>query len=189
MRRRDLFALPLAGAALALAGCTTTGAGSSDPDAKRREIDAGVDRTVQRLYATVPGSREIASRARGILVFPEVLAAGFIVGGEYGEGSLRSGGRTQAYYSTVTGSLGFQAGAQSKAVVFMFMTDEALQKFLASKGWTAGADASVALAKVGANGAVDINTARAPVVGFVMTNAGLMANLNLEGTKVTRLDL
>src|SRR5690606_26393516 len=119
----------------------------------------------------------------------EVIAAGFIVGGEYGEGALRVGDRTQAYYSTVTGSLGFQTGAQSNAVVFMFMTDEALQQVSRSNGWTAGADASVAVAKVGANGVIDTNPARGPVVGFVMTNAGLMANLNLEGTKVTRLDL
>lgn len=189
MKRRELLALPLAAAALAVAGCTTTGTKPADPAAKRQQIDSSVQNTVQRLYDTVPGSREIGGRAKGILVFPEVIAAGFIVGGEYGEGALRVGGSSQAYYSTVTGSLGFQAGAQSKAVVFMFMTDEALEKFRRSKGWTAGVDASVAVAKVGANGAVDINTARAPVVGFVMTNAGLMANLNLEGTKVTRLDL
>jgi len=189
MKRRTLLALPLAATALAAAGCTTTGTRRGNPAARRQEIDSAVASALQRLYDTVPGSREIGGRARGILVFPEVIAAGFIVGGEYGEGALRAGGRSQAYYSTVTGSLGFQAGAQSKAVFFMFMTEDALEKFRRSNGWTAGVDASVAVAKVGANGAVDINTARAPVVGFVMTNAGLMANLNLEGTKVTRLDL
>jgi Uncharacterized conserved protein len=189
MKRREFFALPAAAALLAFGGCTTTGSRRGDPATRRRDIDSGVEGTLQRLYETVPGSREMAGRAKGILVFPEVIAAGFIVGGEYGEGALRVGDRTQAYYSTVTGSLGFQAGAQSKAVVFMFMTDEALQQFSRSNGWTAGADASVAVAKVGANGVIDTNTARGPVVGFVMTNAGLMANLNLEGTKVTRLDL
>ncbi|SIL46540.1 Uncharacterized conserved protein [Mycobacteroides abscessus subsp. abscessus] len=69
------------------------------------------------------------------------------------------------------------------------MTQDSLDKFVASKGWTAGVDASVAVAKIGANGEIDTNTIRQPVIGFVVTNAGLMANLTIEGTKVTRLDL
>jgi lipid-binding SYLF domain-containing protein len=101
---------------------------------------------------------------------------------------LRSGGRTVDYYKTTTGSLGLQLGAQSKAVVLGFMTDAAYQQFRNSSGWTAGADAGVALAKVGANGRVDTSTATAPVVGFVLTNTGLMFNLSLEGTKVSKLE-
>lgn len=190
MQRRTFVTAIAAGASLiALGACTTTPRTPVDKAAKRTEIDRDVDAALERLYTTVRGSRELASRARGMLVFPKVIAAGLTVGGEYGEGSLKSGNRTQGYYRTVTGSFGLQIGAQSKAVVFLFMTQDSLDKFVASNGWTAGADASVALARIGANGDIDTNTIKQPVIGFVMTNAGLMANLTVEGTKVTRLDI
>jgi lipid-binding SYLF domain-containing protein len=187
----------VAAAAFALAGCTTTSpsqADKSDNSAganmnKRREIDASVNGALDKMYASVKGSRELVSKARGVLVFPSVLQAGFVVGGEYGEGALRVGGNTQGYYNTVTASFGLQIGAQSKAVIFLFMTQDALDKFQRTDGWTAGADASVALVKIGANGAVDLNTATSPVEVVVMTNAGLMANLNVEGTKVSKLKI
>ncbi len=122
-----------------------------------------------------------------MLVFPSVIAAGFWFGGQYGEGSLRVGGATVGYYSTTTASFGLQIGAQSKALVFLFMTQDALERFRNSEGWSAGGDASVAVLKVGANGSIDTNTATAPVVAFVLTNNGLMAGVTLEGTKVTKL--
>jgi lipid-binding SYLF domain-containing protein len=178
---------------LTLAGCTTnsnTGqekaAGTADD---RRSIDADVDSAIQRLYSTVAGSRELVAKSRGILVFPSVIQAGFIVGAQYGKGSLRVGGGTVGYYSTTSGSFGLQAGAQSKSLIFLFMTQDALDKFRNSDGWSAGADASVALVKMGANGAVDTNTATSPVEAFVLTNAGLMADVSLAGTKVTRLKM
>jgi lipid-binding SYLF domain-containing protein len=180
----------LAGAALGLTGCnTTTQAARPDKSATRAEIDGGVDSTLNRLQAEVRGSRELLAKANGVLVFPRVLAAGLVVGGEYGKGALRIRGQHAGYYSLGSVSIGFQAGAQSKAMVMLFMTRDALDKFRASNGWTAGADASVALVKVGANGEVDIASATSPVEVFVLTNAGLMASLNLEGTKISRLDL
>lgn len=195
MQRRNFMlktTAALAFGGLALAGCTTTTGDqtSSSTDAsKRQSINASVDGTISRLYSTVPGSRELVSKARGVLVFPSVLQAGFIVGGQYGEGSLRVGGGTVGYYSTVSGSFGLQAGAQSKAIIFLFMTQDALDKFRNSDGWAVGGDASVALVKMGANGAIDTNTATAPVEVFVMTNAGLMGDLSLAGTKVSRLKI
>jgi lipid-binding SYLF domain-containing protein len=181
----------LAFAAFALSGCTTTTtpSGKADTSAARGEIDTGVDSTLSRLYAQVKGSRELMAKADGALVFPRVIAAGLVVGGEYGKGALRVKGRHEGYYRITSVSVGFQAGAQSKAVVVLFMTKEALDKFRASPGWTVGVDASVALVKVGANGEIDTTTATNPVQVIVMTNAGLMANLSLEGTKITRLDL
>ena len=182
----------LAFAAFALNGCTTTSkssSGGADNSAARTEIDAGVDNTLSRLYTQVNGSRELVAKADGVLVFPRVIAAGLVVGGEYGKGALRVKGRHAGYYRVSSISIGFQAGAQSKAILVLFMTKDALDKFTASSGWTAGVDASVALVKVGANGAIDTTTANNPVQIIVMTNAGLMANLNIEGTKITRLDL
>jgi lipid-binding SYLF domain-containing protein len=140
------------------------------------------------LHAIANGSRELVGKARGVLVFPSVISAGFGVGGQYGDGSLRVGGSTVGYYSTTTGSIGLQIGAQSKAIIFLFMTEDALDRFRNSEGWSVGGDASVAVLKVGANGNVDTTTATAPVEAFVLTNSGLMAGVTLEGTKVTRLN-
>ncbi|MCP3720757.1 MULTISPECIES: YSC84-related protein [Paraburkholderia] len=195
MQRRNFMltaAVTLASGGLTLAGCTTTTNSNSTASqnmSKRQSIDASVDGTLSRLYSTVKGSHELLAKSRGVLVFPEVLQAGFIVGAQYGEGALRVGGATVGYYSTASGSFGLQAGAQSKALIFAFMTQDALDKFRATDGWAAGADASVALVTVGANGVIDTNTATHPVEAFVLTNAGLMADVSLAGTKVTRLNI
>ncbi|WP_028227983.1 BPSL1445 family SYLF domain-containing lipoprotein [Paraburkholderia ferrariae] len=194
MRRRQFLlhsSAALATAGLALAGCTTTPPGGGDLEAqnaaKRQSIDADVDATLARLYSKVGGSHELLSKASGVLVFPGVISAGFWIGGQYGTGALRVDGRTTGYYSTVGGSFGLQIGAQSQAIIFAFMTREALDRFLSSQGWSAGADATVALVTVGANGNVDTSTATSPVEAFVLTNAGLMAGISLEGVKVSRL--
>jgi lipid-binding SYLF domain-containing protein len=185
---QSIAALAFAGAALT--GCNTTGtSGKADVGAQRTEIDTGIESTLSRLYTEVKGSRELVAKADGVLVFPRVISAGLVVGGEHGRGAMRIKGANAGYYSVTSASVGLQAGAQSKAVVILFMTREVLEKFQASKGWTAGVDGSVALLKVGANGEVDTTTASNPVQALVLTNAGLMFNLNLEGTKITRLDL
>jgi lipid-binding SYLF domain-containing protein len=194
MRRRQFLihsSAVLATGGLALTGCTTPPVGGGDTAAqnaaKRQSIDADVDATLARLYNTVNGSRELLSRANGVLVFPSVISAGFWIGGQYGTGALRVDGRTTGYYSTVGGSFGLQIGAQSKAIIFAFMTREALDGFQSSQGWSAGADATVAVVTVGANGNIDTSTATNPVEAFVLTNAGLMAGVSLEGVKVSRL--
>jgi lipid-binding SYLF domain-containing protein len=181
-----------AAAALAvgsITGCstTTTAPGGSNPAAKRQSIDSSVDNALARLYAQDPSSRELVAKARGTLVFPAIVTAGLVVGGSYGQGALRTGGRTSEYYSTTAGSVGLLAGAESKSVFLLFMTDEALQKFRASNGWTVGADASVTLVNVGANVSADSTLARQAVIGYVLTNGGLMANISLEGTKIAPL--
>ena len=175
--------------ALSLAGCSFTGPkDSGDAASKRREIDTGATDTLNRLYSTANGARDLGAKAKGILIFPKLLSAGFIVGGEYGDGVLRSGGADRGYYRAISGSVGWQIGAQSKAFILMFMTQDAYDKFVRSSGWQVGADATVALATIGANGQIDTNTAQQPIIGFAMTNAGLMAGLSLEGTKISKLN-
>ncbi len=124
-----------------------------------------------------------------MLIFPSVVKAGLGIGGQYGKGALRVGSRSVRYYSTAAASFGLQAGAQSRSMAFLFMTDEALTKFKNSNGWDAGGDASVAVIKTGANGAVDLKTATQPVIAVVYGNTGLMADLSLQGTKVSKLDI
>ena len=181
----------LASSGFGLASCTTTppksGSSTAENADKRRSINADVDSTLARLYTTASGSLELVSKAPGVLVFPSVIQAGFWIGGQYGEGALRVGGQAAGYYSTAGGSFGLQIGAQSKAIIFLFMTQDALDRFRNSDGWAVGADATVAVVKIGANGNIDTSTATAPVQAFVLANAGLMAGVSLEGTKVTRL--
>lgn len=190
MRRAALAAMTVAMAGLVFSGCTVTSDKSSASAAEQRQmINSGTDATLTKLYESSAQSKALVERAKGVLVFPSVLSASFIVGAQHGKGVLRVGGVDAGYYSTTAGSVGFQAGAQSKAVVLLFMTDEALEKFRASNGWTAGVDATVAVANVGANGSIDTNTARQPIVGFVLNNAGLMAGVSLEGAKISKLNL
>ena len=158
--------------------------------------ELGLDRR-----AGTPDAPEGLLLSVGGAVYPAVWSVSETFGRVEGEGTayltaplplrptlaLRAGGRTAGYYKTTTGSLGLQLGAQSKAIVIGFMTEPAYQHFLRSDGWTAGADAGVALLKVGANGRVDTSTATEPVVGFVLTNSGLMFNLSIQGTKVAKL--
>jgi lipid-binding SYLF domain-containing protein len=152
------------------------------------EIDAEVDAALVRFYQEVPAAKELAKKAKGILIFPSVIKAGFGIGGEYGEGALRVGGKTVGYYNTAAASIGLQIGAQSRAEVLMFMTDEALERFRSSDGWEVGVDGSVALVTIGVAGEIDTNTINDPVIGFIFGEQGLMANLSLEGAKITRMD-
>jgi lipid-binding SYLF domain-containing protein len=116
------------------------------------------------------------------------LKAGFWVGGQYGEGALRVNGKTVNYYYIVGGSFGFQFGVQSKSIILLFMTSEALSDFRRSEGWEVGLDGSVAIANVGAGGAVDSNTLQQPIIGFVFSNKGLMVDVSLKGSKITKID-
>ena len=157
------------------------------PAAGREEIDARVREATQELYETSSAAKDLAARARGMLVFPRVIKAGIGIGGEYGEGALLAGGRTVGYYSIASASIGFQLGAQAKGVAILFMTDKAFADFRRSKGWKAGVDGSVALATLGAGGEIDTETAKKPIIGFVFANKGLMYNLTLEGSKITEI--
>lgn len=189
MQRREaiLAAVSAAAGMTLLQGCTTNVGASATPAQKTAEIDKGVDATLAMLYSSVKGSRELAAKASGMLVFPKIYAAGLGIGGEYGEGALQVGGRMVDYYKATGLSIGWQAGAQSKALVFLFMTQDALDKFRKSSGWTAGADATVAVVKYGAQGTIDTTSASQAVNAFALTNAGLMAGVTVDGTKISKL--
>lgn len=151
------------------------------------EINIKVDSALKRFKEKVSGGGEFLRRAKGVLVFPSVIKAGLVIGGEYGEGALRVGGRSVDYYSTAAASIGFQLGAQSKTVILVFLENYALTDFRKSDGWKAGVDGSVAVVKWGVGG--DINTVdiKDPIVGFIFNNKGLMYNLTLEGSKFTKI--
>ena len=169
-------------------GVSLTLYGQATFAASKQEIDIKVDGALERFQEEVAGGAKFLEKASGVLVFPEVMKAGFGVGGEYGEGALRIDGKTVDYYSTASASIGFQFGAQLKTVILVFLDADELQKFRNSSGWEAGVDGSVALVEFGAG--KDINTVdiKDPIVGFIISNKGLMYNLTLEGSKMTRLN-
>lgn len=151
-------------------------------------IDLKVSEALNKFYAQVISAKELVKKAHGVLVFPSVLKAGIGIGGEYGEGALRIKGKTVDYYNTAAASIGFQFGAQSKTIILLFMKKKVLSDFRKSEGWEVGVDGSIVLVKVGAGGSLETTTINQPIIGFVFTNKGLMYNLTLEGSKMTKLD-
>ena len=156
--------------------------------ASKDEIDAEVKEAVAAFYKHTSAGKELAGKAAGMLVFPSVVKAGIGIGGEYGEGALLIKDNPVAYYNVASASIGFQLGAQARSQIILFMTDKALADFRNSDGWKAGVDGSVALATLGAGGAIDSETAKSPIIGFIFSNKGLMYNLTFEGSKITKLD-
>ena len=165
----------------------TVVASAESDAASAPEIDAAVDATLRSFESQVPGARELAIKAAGILVFPSVVKAGIGIGGEYGEGLLIIRGRPGGYFNLVSASFGLQLGVQARSVIIMFMTEEALASFERTYGWKVGVDGSIAIATIGAGGSIDTEKLTSPVIGFILDPTGLMYNLTLEGSKISRM--
>ena len=163
----------------------TTGPASTGSAAK---IDTAVDSALQKLYGTVPKSKELAARAKGILVFPSIIKAGLLVGGQYGKGALREQGKTVGYYNTVAASFGLQAGAQEFGYALFFMNDPALKYLRDSDGWEIGTSPSVVILDTGAAASLTTMTAKDDVYAVFFDQKGLMAGLGLQGSKINRIN-
>lgn len=156
--------------------------------ASKAEINAEVRQALGNFRKQTSAGHELSTRAAGMLVFPNVIKAGIGIGGEFGEGALLVNGKTVAYYNIASASIGFQLGAQARSQIVLFMNEKVLGEFRKSQGWKAGVDGSVALATLGAGGAIDTETAKQPIIGFIFSNKGLMYNLTFEGSKITRIE-
>ncbi|OFX33519.1 MAG: hypothetical protein A2Z07_11960 [Armatimonadetes bacterium RBG_16_67_12] len=152
-----------------------------------REIDASVNAAMGRFMQQVKGSKEFLQASKGILVFAGVWKAGAGIGGQYGEGALRIRGQTAAYYNITSASIGFQLGVQKKDIILVFLQDAALRKFRASEGWQVGVDGAVVLVDQGAAASINTRKFNEPIVGFVVGEKGLMYNLTLEGSKISKM--
>lgn len=151
------------------------------------EIDAKTDSALKMFHEKVGPAKELSAKAKGILIFPDVIKAGFGIGGEYGEGALRINGKTVEYYNTAAASIGLQLGAQEKAVILLFLDGKVLDDFRKSDGWEVGVDGSVAVVEWGTGGSIDTSNIKDPIIGFVFGNKGLMFNLTLEGSKMSKI--
>ncbi len=153
--------------------------------ATAQEIDQEVDKALQELFEKSPQAKQLAKMAKGILVFPKIYKAGFIVGGQYGEGALRIHGTTVAYFKSVGASYGLQAGAQSFGYALFFMTHDSLKYLFNSKGWEIGVGPSIVVVDAGAASSFTTTTAKDDIYAFFFNQKGLMAGLGLQGTKIT----
>ena len=151
------------------------------------EIDRDVNSALHELYATTPKAKELSQVAKGILVFPNVLKAGFLFGAQYGAGALRKGGKTVGYYNTVEASYGLQAGAQAFGYALFFMNDAALEYFEDSAGFEIGSGPTVVVVDEGMAKSLSTSTIKDDIYAFIFSQQGLMAGIGLRGSKITTI--
>jgi lipid-binding SYLF domain-containing protein len=153
----------------------------------KAEINRSADRALKQFYTLNPTNRELVGKAAGILIFGHVTKGGVGVGGEFGEGVLRVQGQTVDYYSVGSASIGLTLGLAKHREIILFMTQGALDHFTKSEGWSAGGDSAIAVVSQGAGGQYDATMMGKPILGFVFGEKGLIGDLSLEGTKVTKI--
>ena len=151
------------------------------------EIDQNVTAALNGLYSRNDTARALGAKAEGVLVFPDIKKAAFIVGAQYGYGALRKGGTTVGYYRTAAASYGLQAGVKKFGYALFFMTDSALAYLDNSGGWAIGTGPSVVVLDTGAAKSLTTTNLRSDVYAFVFNQQGLMGGIGLEGSKITKI--
>lgn len=155
--------------------------------ASAREIRQDSSAALEALYASSPKAREFAKLAKGVLVFPKIVKAGFLVGAQSGDGVLRVNGKVAGYYNISAASFGLQAGAQTFSYALFFMNQRALDYLTSSNGWQIGSGPSIVVVNKGAAASMTSTTLGQDVYAFPFAQTGLMAGLGLEGSKITRI--
>ena len=152
-----------------------------------RGVDADVRAALDTLYASTPAAKHIGEHARAILVFPRIVKAGFIIGGQYGEGALVQDGKIIGHYNSVAGSYGLQAGVQAFGYALFLMNDKALAYLDQSGGWEIGVGPSIVIVDRGKAKALTTTTLRDDVYAFIFNQKGLMAGIGIQGSKITKV--
>ena len=155
--------------------------------ATEMQIDHRVSKTVQHFNTINAANLSLGHKAAGMLVFPRVTKGGIGIGGEFGEGALQVNGKMVGYYSVGAASVGLTLGLAKHSEIIMFMTQEALDKFTASDGWSIGADAGITVVSGGASGSYETQTQQKPILGFVFAEKGLIGDLSLQGSKISKI--
>ena len=177
---RALGAMFLVGAAIA---CSAQPAFAASAQQIRQDANTALN----RLYASTPSAKVLGSQAKGILIFPSILKAGFIFGAQGGDGALHEGDKTVAYYRNVAASYGLQAGVQGFSYVLFFMSDSALEYLDKSDGWEVGTGPSLVIVDKGMAKSLSTTTLHDDVYAFIFGQKGLMAGIGIQGSKITRI--
>jgi lipid-binding SYLF domain-containing protein len=177
---------PILGAVLAV-GTALLGGPQPAFAASAKEIRREANAALSRLYASTPAAKALGAQAKGILVFPRIVKAGFIVGAQGGDGALRKGDQMVAYYRNVAASYGLQAGVQGFSYALFFMSDSALAYLDKSDGWEIGTGPSLVIVDKGMARSLSTTTLRSDVYAFIFGQKGLMAGIGIQGSKITRI--
>jgi len=156
--------------------------------ASAAEINRNVDEALASMYTAVPDTRQLAKQAKAVLVFPNIVKAGFLFGAQYGEGALRQRGKTVGYYNTAAASYGLQAGAQRFGYALFFMSDSAVKYLSTSGGFELGVGPSIVVLDAGTARALTSTTIQNDIYAVFFDQRGLMAGLGLQGSKISRMD-
>jgi lipid-binding SYLF domain-containing protein len=151
------------------------------------EINREATAALNNLYRTTPDAKALGKKARGVLIFPSIVKGGFIVAGQFGDGALRRGGKTVAYYRSLAASYGFQAGAQAFGYVLFFMDEASLKYLDKSDGWELGSGPSLVVLDKGFGKVLSTTTLKSGVYAFIFDQKGLMGGIGIQGTKITRI--
>lgn len=178
--KKFLMAVTFAGIAAISALQTANAATASD-------LDASSNQVLEGLYKSNPTAAEIGQHSKAILIFPNIVKAGLIFGGAYGEGELKQGPTVEGYYNTVSASWGLQAGAQSYGYVVFLMTDKAVKYLHRSEGWEIGVGPTVVVVDAGVAKNLSTSTLKKDAYAFIFDQQGLMASVSIEGTKISRI--
>ena len=155
--------------------------------ASAAEINRDVKSALEKLYAKSSSAKTLGEKAKGILVFPGIIKGGFMVGGQFGEGALLKGGKTAAYYNTLSASYGLQIGVQKYGYALFFMSDSAMSWLDKSDGWEIGTGPSIVVMDTGAASSATTTSLQSEIYAFFFDQKGLMGGLGLQGTKVTKI--
>lgn len=173
---------------VALSFSLTSGIYASNAQAASSEdLDKDSHAALHKLYETHPLARKLSQRAKAILVFPNIVKAGLIFGGSYGEGELIKDNVVDGYYNSVTGSWGLQAGAQAYGYAVFLMTDKAIRYVRQTHGWEIGVGPTVVVVDEGVAKNLSTSTLRDDAYAFIFNQEGLMAGVSIEGTKISHI--
>jgi len=171
------------GSALVLLAVLAVDAGA----ATKQELDRDGKKALKTLTSTVKAARMLNEKAVAVLVFPDMIKAGFMFGGQIGEGVLLKGGKPSGYYNSVGASYGFQAGAQKFGYALFFMNQKSLDYLDSSDGFEVGMGPSIVLVDEGMGKSMTSTTVTQDVYAFIFSQEGLMGGLGLQGTKITKI--
>ncbi len=178
---------PLKSLILALVIGTYTIVLSSTYAATPDDLNKDANHAMSILVKANPIAADIAKKAKAVLIFPNIVKAGLIFGGAYGEGVLKYGDKLDGYFNSVTASFGWQAGAQSYGYVVFLMNEKAIQYVRDTHGWEIGVGPTVVMVNAGVAKNLSTSSLKEDAYGFIFDQQGLMASLSIEGTKISRI--
>ncbi len=164
---------------------STAFSGSAVAASTAEELNQDGERALKALYKTNPTAQKLAKEAKAVLVFPNIVKAGLVFGGSYGEGVLTKGSAVSGYYNSISASWGLQAGATTYGYALFLMSDAAVQYLDKSAGWELGTGPAVVVVNEGVAKNISTSTVRKDAYAFIFDQQGLMASLSIEGTKIT----